>query len=255
MTFAVEHILEDLARSDTLADLQTAITALRDAYGVDHIVYHWVSAAGDQYGCGTHADAWVQRYIAQDYLRIDPVILGCFQKFHPVDWKRLDWSSKHARAFLHDALAHGLGNQGFSVPIRGPNGQFALFTVNHRCDDTAWAAFTATHRRDLILIAHYFNERALDLEPDRAPAPTQPLSPRELEAMTLLAMGHARAQVAETMAISEHTLRAYIEGARFKLGALNTTHAVARALARGLIMVEGAARGEGAAQRTARSPN
>ena len=55
--------------------------------------------------------------------------------------------------------------------------------------------------------------------------------------MTLLAIGYSRAQVAETLAISEHTLRVYIESARFKLGAANTTHAVARALSRGLIVV------------------
>ncbi len=44
------------------------------------------------------------------------------------------------------------------------------------------------------------------------------------------------------LSISEHTLRAYIESARFKLGALNTTHAVARALSEGLIVIGGAAR-------------
>jgi DNA-binding CsgD family transcriptional regulator len=37
--------------------------------------------------------------------------------------------------------------------------------------------------------------------------------------------------------ISEYTLRVYVEGARHKLGALNTTHAVARALTKGLIVV------------------
>jgi len=36
---------------------------------------------------------------------------------------------------------------------------------------------------------------------------------------------------------SNHSLRVYIESARFKLGALNTTHAVARAMSRGLIVV------------------
>jgi DNA-binding CsgD family transcriptional regulator len=46
-----------------------------------------------------------------------------------------------------------------------------------------------------------------------------------------------RAQAAAEMEISEHTLRVYIETARHKLGALNTTHAVARALSRGLIVV------------------
>jgi len=55
-------------------------------------------------------------------------------------------------------------------------------------------------------------------------------------------MGYGRGQVAEMLQISEHTLRAYIESARFKLGALNTTHAVARAISEGLIVVGGAAR-------------
>ena len=41
--------------------------------------------------------------------------------------------------------------------------------------------------------------------------------------MTLLALGYSRAQVADSLSISEHTLRAYIESARSKLGAQNTT--------------------------------
>ena len=179
----------------------------------------------------------MQRYVEKDYLRVDPVIQGCYQRFHPVDWKRLDWTGKAARAFQAEAQGFGVGNQGYSVPIRGPNGQFALFTVSHNCDDATWAEFTEKNRRELILIAHFFNHAALELEPDRAPEQAQALSPREVDAMTFLAMGYSRAQVAETLSISEHTLRVYIESARFKLGAVNTTHAVARALSRGLIVI------------------
>lgn len=232
-----ETILEELAQADCLDALNTAIFALRDAYRVDHMVYHWVDSAGEQYGCGTYSDAWRDRYLERNYLRIDPVIVGCYQRFHPVDWKRLDWSSKAARAFQQEALSHGVGNQGFSVPIRGPNGQFALFTVSHNCDDAAWKMFIDTHTRDLLLIAHVFNRKALEFEPGRTPDAAQPLSPREVDTMTLLAMGYSRAQVADSLSISEHTLRVYIESARFKLGALNTTHAVARAMSRGLIVV------------------
>ena len=43
---------------------------------------------------GTYSGAWVSRYIQQSYIRIDPLILGCFQRFHPVDWKDLDWSQR-----------------------------------------------------------------------------------------------------------------------------------------------------------------
>ena len=233
----LEPILELLEQADTLGKLQAASVALRETLNVDHIAYHWVDSAGDQYGCGTYSHAWQSRYLDQNYLRIDPVVIGCYQRFHPVDWKRLDWSSKAARGFLAESIEYGLGNQGYSVPIRGPNGQFALFTVNHNCTDEEWAEFTETHRRMLILIAHYFNERALEFEPNRTPEKSQPLSPREVDAMTLLAIGYSRAQVANTLSISEHTLRVYIESARFKLGAMNTTHAVARALSRGLIVV------------------
>ncbi|MGX9351231.1 helix-turn-helix transcriptional regulator [Shimia sp. W99] len=232
-----EHILEELEHAQELDALQIAIEELRDNFGVDHMVYHWVSANGDQYGCGTYSDAWRDRYIEQDYIRTDPVIVGCFQRFHPVDWKRLDWSGKAARAFQREAITHGVGNQGFSIPIRGPNGQFALFTVSHHCDDDTWATFTDANRRDLILIAHEFNQKALEFEPGRAPEQARALSPREVDAMTLIAIGYSRAQVAETLSISEHTLRVYIESARFKLGALNTTHAVAKALSRGLIVI------------------
>jgi DNA-binding CsgD family transcriptional regulator len=234
--------LERLEQAAGLSQIQDLIVALRDYYGVDHIVYHWVSADGEQYGCGTYRPDWVQRYVDCDYLRIDPVIIGCFQRFHPVDWKRLNWTSKPARAFQKDAIAHGVGNQGYSIPIRGPNGQFALFTVSHTATDAAWSTFTGNHQRELILLAHYFNQKALEFEKNRAPEPAKPLSPREIDALTFLAMGYGRGQVAEMLAISEHTLRAYIESARFKLGALNTTHAVARALTEGLIVVGGSAR-------------
>ena len=233
----LERILEALEAADALTGLQAASEALQVYFRIDPVIYHWVESAGDQYGCGTYSDTWRNRYLEQNYLRVDPVIIGCFQRFHPVDWKRLDWSSKAARAFQAEAIAHGVGNQGFSVPIRGPNGQFALFTVSHSCDDATWAEWTDTHGRDLILIAHFFNEKALSFEPDRTPEQSQALSPREIDAMTLLAMGYSRAQVADTLSISEHTLRVYIESARFKLGAMNTTHAVARAMSRGLIVV------------------
>ena len=245
MAFDLSSFLEEVASAQALDDLQRLILGLRDQLGVAHVVYHWVSADGEQYGCGSYPLDWVQHYIDNDYLRVDPVVLGCFQRFHPVDWSRLDWSSRAAKALRKDAIAHGIGNQGLSIPIRGPQGQFALFTVSDESNDETWQAFSAEHQRDLILVAHYFNRKALDIKGERTPEPIRGLSPRELDTLTYLAMGYARGQVAEMLGISEHTLRAYVESARFKLGAVNTIHAVSRALAEGLILTGGAARSAG----------
>jgi DNA-binding CsgD family transcriptional regulator len=233
----IDLVLADLEKANELADLQQVIERLRDALSVDHMIYHWVNAKGARTGVGTYSIEWVNRYVEKGYVRIAPVILGGIRGFHPVDWKRLDWSSKAAKQFQADAIAHGVGNQGMSIPIRGPHGQFALFTASHNCSDEHWADFIEEGRPDLILLAHFFNKRAPELEPYSLPNSIPQLSPREQEALTLLALGYSRAQIAQTLSISEHTLRVYVESARFKLGALNTTHAVSVAIAQVLIIV------------------
>lgn len=233
----LNHIFQRLDDASALEDLQRVIEDARDCFHVSHAVYHWVSSNGEQYGCGTYDPGWVQRYIEQDYLRVDPVILGCYKGFNPVDWRDLDWHSKPIRAFRNEALDHGVGHQGYSIPIHGPHGQFALFSVSDHRDDAAWDAFTVEYRRALILLAHAFNEKALGFEAKAEDDTGKLLSPREVDTMTLLAIGYSRAQVADTLSISEHTLRAYIESARLKLGAQNTLQAVARAMSRGMIVV------------------
>lgn len=236
-TQPLEIILEALEQAEDLGTLQHATEQLCAHYSIDHVVYHWVDSAGDHYGCGTYPESWQQRYLEKNYLRIDPVIVGVFQRFHPVNWKQLDWSSKAAKEFQAAAIDFGIGNQGYSVPVRGPSGQFAIFTVSNNCDDAYWEAWTTERSRELLLIAHEFNKKALEFEAKRRPGMTQSLSPRELDAMTFLALGYSRAKAADELSISEHTLRVYIESARHKLGAQNTTHAVARAISQGLIVV------------------
>lgn len=233
----LERIIETLQQAETLADLQVATEALQKHYKVSHVVYHWVNSAGERFGAGTYSSEWVDRYLEKDYLRMDPVIFGCLQRFAPVDWKSLDWSSKAARAFFAEAVEYGVGNQGHTIPMRGPNGQFALFTVNSKCNDAEWQEFVDENGRDLMILAHEFNRAALEFESGESVQFAANLSPRELSAMTYLAKGFSRAQAADELSISEHTLRVYIEAARHKLGALNTTHAVARALSAGLIVV------------------
>ncbi|SEK49516.1 helix-turn-helix transcriptional regulator [Pacificibacter marinus] len=237
MKLKLEHFLEVIQQVDTLEAFQDATETLRDALELEHVVYHWVNSVGERFGAGTYSSEWVDRYLDKEYLRMDPVIFGCFQRFTPVNWKQLDWSSKAAKVFLVEAIDFGVGNQGYTIPIRGPHGQFALFTVNNTAADEDWEHFIEIHGRDLIIVAHEFNKKALHFEAGGTVLPTPTLSPRELMAISNLAKGLSRAQAAQEMGISEHTLRVYIEAARHKLGALNTTHAVARAMSTGVIIV------------------
>ncbi len=233
----LDSYIEQLQGVTTLDELNDHVVALRDALDVEHVVYHSVNSTGEQYAALTYSPEWVQHYLEKDYARIDPVVQACYRRFHPIDWKRLDWSGKNARNFMGEAVDNGIGNQGFSVPIRGPSGQFALFTVSGNASDEKWASYTQKHTRNLLLVSHFVNQKALELERGTDQVKAVNLSPRETDALTMLAMGYNRAQAADSLSISEHTLRVYIESARFKLTAMNTTHAVARALSHGLLVI------------------
>ena len=89
-------------------------------------------------------------------------------------------------------------------------------------------------------MSHLMHQQAMRIINKELEPPTADLSPREREALMQLSLGRSRAAVADALHISENTLRAYIDSARHKLGALNVTHAVALALARGIIAPKGA---------------
>ncbi|MEP0092208.1 MAG: autoinducer binding domain-containing protein [Paracoccaceae bacterium] len=233
----LEPFLDHLTRAKTLSELDNVILSLSDELNVEHVVYHSVSSTGKEYAVTTYEPLWVDQYLGNNYARIDPVVQACVRRFTPVDWKNLDWTGKGTRNFLGEAIDSGVGNQGFSVPIRGPSGQFALFSVSSSDKDESWARYTNDYSRSLILASHYINQKALEIELGSDQANIVSLSPRETDALTLLAIGNNRAQAANSLSISEHTLRVYIESARFKLAASNTTHAVAKALNQGLLRV------------------
>lgn len=233
----LEAFIDLTERAETREDLEKAVVRMRDEAGLQNLVYHWVNAQGDQFGAGSYSEDWRDRYVSEQYHRFDPVILAAYQRFHPQDWKKLDWSGKQVRAFQGEAIDAGVGSQGLTIPIRGPNGQFAHFSATLNASDDEWATFADENARQLILLGHYVNQKALEIVQTKEENDKVTLSPREVDALTYLGLGYNRAQAADTLSISEHTLRVYIESARTKLKAQNTTHAVARALAQGLLIL------------------
>ncbi len=65
--------------------------------------------------------------------------------------------------------------------------------------------------------------------------PTEDLTRREVEVLTLLATGASRRAISQLLSLSEETVKEYITRASKRLGAANKTHAVALALALGII--------------------
>lgn len=236
MTTSLEIFLDRLQTTTTLDQVQRLVFGLRDDYAVEHAIYHVVGNTGDEYGALTYDPAWVGHYIDNQYFRIDPVVTEGLKSHGPIDWRRLDWSGRAARGLIGEAVSEGVGKQGYSIPIRGANGQIALFSATSFDRDTQWDRFGAQNLNDLVLAGYYIHQRAAEIMGAGGDGPVAPLSPRERDVLTLLAIGRSRAEAAEALQISEHTLRVYVDTARMKLGARNTIHAVAAAMTQGLIL-------------------
>jgi DNA-binding CsgD family transcriptional regulator len=237
MSQKITAFLEQLAQADTLESLENLVLSTASLFEVDHATYHSISIGSDIFALSTYSNDWLDYYVNESLGGSDPVVLSAFQKFEPYEWKTLDWSSKSARQLLMDASEAGVGSQGISFPIRGPNGEQALFTINHTTTDAKWARFVERERYNMVLVAHYIHENTRRVLSRHGGPMTIKLSPREVDSLTLLGLGQNRAHVAEALSISEHTLRVYIESSRIKLGANNTTHAVAKAMSQGLITI------------------
>ncbi|PZX18370.1 regulatory LuxR family protein [Palleronia aestuarii] len=233
----LEGFIERIDGASSLGDLEREVSEIRDRLSAQHVLYHWINSEGRVFGAGTYDPAWRVHYLDERYMRIDPVVQGARKRFHPLNWRNLDWSSKDVRDFRADAQDAGIGPQGLTIPIRGPGGQMAHLTATMGCSDAEFASFNEANGRYLILLGHFFNQKALELSEIRNDDKDVALSPREVDALTFLALGYTRSQAADTLSISEHTLRVYIESARHKLSAMNTTHAVAKALNLGLLVI------------------
>ena len=99
---------------------------------------------------------------------------------------------------------------------------------------TLAAARAAASDADAILVAN------VDASPaERADADTfaveEPLTPREVQVLELLAEGLANKAIAERLHISDQTVKFHVASISGKLGAVNRTDAVRRAVRRGLI--------------------
>lgn len=65
--------------------------------------------------------------------------------------------------------------------------------------------------------------------------PVEPLTPRELEVLQLLAAGQTNRQIADSLVVTERTVKFHVSSILAKLGAGNRTEAVALANQRGLV--------------------
>lgn len=221
------------------------IDAITKVYGFKHVAYLGVNlpnklTSNGPFAIATYSTDWIEHYTSRNFVSFDPVIHKSFKTILPSDWNEFDQREKRVRDLFAEARLFGVGRQGLSLPVRGPRAELALFTVTSDESALGWSALKSKHMGELQILAQHLH---LEVTNNRnAPVAgeynTLRLSRREIDVLTWAAAGKTVADTALILSLSAHTVRTYLEMARARLNALNTTHAVARALALELIHVQ-----------------
>jgi LuxR family quorum-sensing system transcriptional regulator SinR len=232
--------LLDLEADLTDQTLDEFIDFIRQHYSLANIAYVCPSFRGrslqEPFMTVTYSDAWIDHYMAQGYTAIDPVVNVGARSLLPVDWSRLPRIDKKVQRMFGEAKDAGVGTQGLTIPIRGPtNGLWALFIATSNESDHDWQSRRFELIKDLVHVAYYVHQRAFEVHVEETPVDLNAITKREIEALEWSAEGKSVADIAILMRISVETVKAHLDSARFKLQALNRTHAVTKAIRAGLI--------------------
>jgi DNA-binding CsgD family transcriptional regulator len=219
-------------------DLEQALKAIAANIGVLHIAYVPLSSeksddANLLSAVCTYPAEWQARYFKKQYARIDPVIAWASEAVLPFDWDELPKDDPAVRAFFDDAADHDVGRNGFSIPLRNRKGVRSLisFTSNHSKDD--WAEYKSRNIVKLQPMAVLIDSAAgtnFKLTPEAIE-----LSKREEECLIWAARGKTYHDIAGILNLSFASVKTYLDTARHKLSCINLIHAVAVAIATGVI--------------------
>jgi DNA-binding CsgD family transcriptional regulator len=236
--FDEERLAQAYSLIDNTPDMEETVTKLRDLIGIDHLVYHsskfGTSPSVDPYIRLTYPATWIKRYLQMNYVDLDPVLREGFQRTLPFDWSELTIKTEAEMAFLHDALAHGVGPHGLSIPLQSKHGHRALFSVSSAGAKGDWTAFVQAMQSALIEIGNRLHRRVISevFGEDRPH-----LTARELECLRWVARGKDTSEIAVILNISPHTARFYLKSARFKLDCVTSAQAVSKAVKLGLLVI------------------
>jgi DNA-binding CsgD family transcriptional regulator len=217
-------------------EIEAAVHGLRDLLAIDHLVYHssklGVSPSVEPYIQLTYPPTWIKRYLERGYVYSDPVLREGFLRLLPFEWSELSITTQEEMVLLADAVAHGVGPHGLSIPLRSKQGHRGLFSISHSGSLEYWTRFRTANLGLLVEIGNRLHRRVIaEVFGEDKPHLTQ----RELECLRWVALGKDAPDIAMILQLSPHTTRDYLKSARFKLDSVTSAQAVAKAVKLGLL--------------------
>lgn len=232
-----EFIEESLALNDPGQLFSAYLTALGE-YGVDQVIYSALRNTPDEEvnipGIShCYPEEWIQYYMANDYVRLDPVRMHGMNTRFAFTWDdmmRFRDISPEQTLLMRQGEEAGLKN-GLALAFHGPMGE--VYGVGMASRDAN--PDVGQHLRDIQVLSIQFHVLYSALHDHGRNAKGATLTARESEVLKWCAAGKSNWAIGEILCISEHGVDFHMRNILRKLEADTRLTAVVKALHAGLI--------------------
>ena len=217
-------------------ELAETLKAIAYEIGLRHIGYLPVDDSCDASlttAIATYSRAWQTQYFLKGYAKTDPVVARGCSALIPFDWDTLGTDDPAVAAFLADAVSHGIGLNGLSIPVRNRTGARSLVSYTSDHSKPEWVRYRRAHMVGLQRMASLIDSAADAIS--KVPMPAVALSSHEEECLIWAAKGKTAEEIGQVMNVGFLRVKAHLDTARHKLHCMNLTHAIAVAVATGVV--------------------
>ncbi|MCP4319154.1 MAG: hypothetical protein GY789_24985 [Hyphomicrobiales bacterium] len=243
---AMMHWLEESSyrEHDDATDIDGRMDALARDLGLDYFSYlvlnppHNTAFEIERTFRTSYPDEWIGRYMALRYFEVDPVADLAKRMSRPFYWGQgrfLRRFKKPQRRVFDEAKSFDI-TYGLAIPVRGPEGELAVFNV---VSSNKLHLFEVTREEHSRLFSAAFDTHDLVMkeqaEAQLSGLETVELSIRERECLSWTLEGKTAEDIAVILGLSVSTVNHHASTATRKLDGLNKHHAAVKALRNGLI--------------------
>lgn len=241
-TNEIRDIIEEVSAGTSIDTAVQQLVSIKEKLGFDDVVYLILdhpnlNSPAPKTIC-TYDQSWINHYYDNDFFNADPIVRTSQHHNTPFAWRNIR-CTPNEKTFMNVSKEFGIGHNGFSIPIRHGQNEFALLSVSSSGSDSLWADLEQESIPILKMFAHYYHNKFVDyLHTDNAPLPpVTHLTDREKECLLWTARGKNSWEIAQILNISERTVTFHITNVCKKMDVPNKLVAVVQAMKEKLILL------------------
>lgn len=232
-------------------DLLSAFLIVQDEYQLFEVVKSTASKLGFDYCAygmqsplsiaepktimlNNYPQAWQQRYVEQQYVKVDPTVQHCMVSLKPLVWSSQYTHTQAEKDFWEEARSYGL-NVGWAQSSRDFIGTRGMLTLARSSDQLSEKEQKARYTNMYWLTQTVHSSIAKILNDVEFSQFNLYLTNREKEVLRWTAEGKTSAEIAQILGVSERTINFHLSNSMQKLNVNNKISAAIRAVMLGLL--------------------